>query len=301
MVEENGFANIMIRDNGVHVAVWSVYELHTAFQPVFRFNRDAKLSITAYEGLVRPFREGRPVSPYRFFSGVAPEDRFEVEKLTRNLHLLNAGACLNPKVRVFVNIDPSLFASRRDIDLTLRDMHVALKHAGLDPARIVCELTEQKSASERVLSMLITAFRSNGISIAVDDFGADDSDFERILNLKPDIVKFDGDWVARLMKSAAGYTLLKTMIGRVASLNMETVIEGIEEGWQLELTEKSGAEMVQGFGVARPQIVQKRLDSLVVNPGDRTCPETGFENPFDETIAISANAQGHVRAFGRRR
>ena len=44
------------------------------------------------------------------------------------------------------------------------------------------------------------------------------------------------------------------MVTTFAEQGIQTVFEGIEEGWQLELAERSGATMVQGYALARPEI-----------------------------------------------
>jgi EAL domain-containing protein (putative c-di-GMP-specific phosphodiesterase class I) len=49
------------------------------------------------------------------------------------------------------------------------------------------------------------------------------------------------------------------MVETFAGQGIRTVFEGIEEGWQLELAERSGASMVQGYVLARPEIVPTRF------------------------------------------
>jgi hypothetical protein len=83
-----GLAHIVRRDDGTSTGVWGVYTIKSAFQPVFAFS-EGKLAIAAFEGLVRPFRDGAALSPYAFFRGIPPIDRFHVETLMRTLHLLN--------------------------------------------------------------------------------------------------------------------------------------------------------------------------------------------------------------------
>ena len=74
------------------------------------------------------------------------------------------------------------------------------------------------------------------------------------------------------------------MVTSFAEQGIETVFEGIEEGWQLELAEKAGASMVQGFVLARPEIVPAVFAAvdLARFPGSppipqaaSTVPETG--------------------------
>ncbi|MDX8433184.1 EAL domain-containing protein [Mesorhizobium abyssinicae] len=248
-----GLAHIIRHDDGTASGVWGVHTLQSAFQPIFAFN-EGKLSIVAFEGLIRPFRDGEPQSPMTFFNTCPAGDRLHIEALTRTLHLLNAGVCLPEEASIFVNFDPSVFTDRGVADKALRDMRLVLHEAGIDPRRMVCEVTEQKTASQEALYSFVEALRANGFRIAVDDYGADESDINRIKELKPDIVKFDAHWITQLMESGAGFALLTTMVRSFEQQSIRTVFEGLEEGWQLELAEKSGASMVQGFVLARPEL-----------------------------------------------
>jgi len=248
-----GLAHIIRHDDGTSSGVWGIYTLQSAFQPIFAFN-EGTLSVAAFEGLIRPFRDGEPQSPVSFFGTCPAADRLHIEALTRTLHLLNAGACLPEEASIFINFDPSVFTDRAIADKALRDMRLVLQDAGIDPRRIVCEVTEQKSPSQETLYTFVEALRANGFRIAVDDYGADESDINRIKELRPDIVKFDAHWIIHLMESGAGFALLTAMVESFESQGIRTVFEGIEEGWQLELAEKSGASMVQGFVLARPEL-----------------------------------------------
>lgn len=291
-----GLAHHIIRQNdGTSTGVWGIYTLQSAFQPIFAF-RGGKLSAVAFEGLIRPFRDGEPLSPMSFFNNCPAGDRLHIEALTRTLHLLNAGACLPEEASIFINFDPSVFTDRAISDHALRDMRLVLQEAGIDPRRVVCEVTEQKSASQETLHSFVAALKANGFRIAVDDYGADESDINRIKELKPDIVKFDAHWITQLMESGAGFALLTAMVTSFEQQGIRTVFEGIEEGWQLELAEKSGASMVQGFVMARPELAPTSFRTF----GKDTQPsgaaaDAGASSP---TAAPSARP---VKAFGRRK
>lgn len=253
-----GLAHIVRQDDGTSTGIWGVYVLKSAFQPIFAFH-GGKVSIVAFEGLLRPFRDGERIPPGAFFNSIPAGDRLHVETLARTLHLLNAGRFLDPAASIFINFDPSVFCEPSIADHALREMRLVLHEAGIDPRRIVCEVTEQKSASQDTLYGFVAALRGHGFRIAVDDYGADDSDINRIRELKPDIVKFDAHWITHLMESGPGFALLATMVETFASQGIATVFEGIEEGWQLDLAERSGASMVQGYVLARPEIVPTRF------------------------------------------
>jgi EAL domain-containing protein (putative c-di-GMP-specific phosphodiesterase class I) len=296
MARSVGLAHIVRQDDGTSVGVWGVFTLKSAFQPIFSFDR-GKVRAIAFEGLVRPFRGEEALSPHGFFSLIPAADRFHVETLTRTLHLLNAGACLDPQAGVFINFDPSLFVERSIVEAALRDMRLVLHEAGIDPRRIVCEVTEQTPASTDALDAFVHALRQHGLRIAVDDYGAHDSDAERVRALHPDIVKFDAQWITRLMESGPGFALLHAMVTTFAEQGIETVFEGIEEGWQLELAERSGATMVQGYALARPEIAPTSFAVL-----RQTSDEGPSAAPADDPPAIPL-LRKHDRArpaFGRR-
>lgn len=291
-----GLAHIIRQDDGTSTGVWGIYTLQSAFQPIFAFNQ-GKLSVAAFEGLIRPFRDGEPQSPMSFFSTCPANDRLHIEALTRTLHLLNAGACLPREASIFVNFDPSVFTERAVADNALREMRLVLHEAEIDPRRVVCEVTEQRSASQETLHSFVAALRANGFRIAVDDYGADDSDINRIKELKPDIVKFDAYWITQLMESGAGFALLTTMVKTFEDQGIRTVFEGIEEGWQLELAEKSGASMVQGFVLARPELAPT---SFRVFDNSRPSPVVVIDAEKAPVTASVLPSGRPVKVFGRR-
>jgi EAL domain-containing protein (putative c-di-GMP-specific phosphodiesterase class I) len=294
-----GLAHIIRQDDGTSTGVWGTHTLKSAFQPIFAF-QGGKLSIAAVEGLIRPFRDGEAWSPTAFFNTISAADRLHVETLTRTLHLLNAASCLPPEVSIFVNFDPSIFTDRAIADGALRDMRLVLHEAGIDPHRVVCEVTEQKSASQEALFGFVAALKANGFRIAVDDYGAEDSDMNRIKELRPDIVKFDAKWITRLMESGPGFALLTSMVATFAAQGISTVFEGIEEGWQLELAEKSGASMIQGYALARPELAPTSFSDF---RAEMPAPAQGAETAVAATEFAADRSVRHVRpakSFGRR-
>lgn len=253
MTRSVALAHLVRQADGLSEGVWAGQTLRSAFQPIYGVN-GGRLEITAYEGLLRVFRDGEPIPPMAFFASIPALDRLHVETLTRTLHLLNAAACLEETASVFVNFNPSVFTEAGIADIALRDMRLVLHEAGIDARRVVCEVTEQQSASAETLLNFTEALRANGFRIAVDDYGAADSDIARVSALKPDIVKFDAHWMSRLMESDPGFSLLRTMVRTFEDRDIRTVFEGIEEPWQIELAVEAGASMLQGYALARPEL-----------------------------------------------
>ena len=261
MSRNSALAHIIRQTDGTSVGLWGPYTLKSAFQPIFTFETE-RLRPAAFEGLMRAFHNGRPIAPKTFFSGRKDEDRSSVETLARTLHLLNAGRFLDPSALIFVNFDPSLVCDPALAAKVLRDMRLVLHEAGIEPRRIVCEVTEQKAPSESALVEFAQALRDSGLRVAVDDFGEADSDAGRVERIAPDIVKFDARWVTHLMASSPGYDALVKMVENFAAREIVTVFEGIEKRWQLELAARSGVSMVQGFVLARPRLAPNDFSDL---------------------------------------
>lgn len=297
MARSIGLAHIIRNEDSTSTAVWGPYTLKSAFQPIFAF-AGGKLPLVAFEGLVRPFRDDEALTPARFFATCPSGERTAVEAVTRTLHLLNAGACLPEQTSVFINFDPSVFTERTIADHALREMRLVLHEARVDPRRVVCEVTEQRSTSQETLFDFVAALKDNGFRIAVDDYGADDSDIERIRKLKPDIVKFDAQWARQLMETGPGFALLATMVSAFEQQGIKTLFEGIEESWQLELAERSCASMVQGFALARPQIVP--ADFYAFGGSGETAADKNGQAETTDGEALVTRPQKQARAFGRR-
>lgn len=303
------FTHIIRREDGPTTAAWAGHVLHSAFQPIFGFH-DGKLNIDAFEGLLRPFRFNEPVSPPEFFASVPTADRLAVETLTRTMHLINAGQYLDPATLFFVNFDPSVFGSKAVTQQVLREMRLILHEAKIDTSRIVCEVTEKKATSPQALTNFVSALRDHGYRIAVDDYGAEESDMARVSALRPDIVKFDAQWISRLMDTRPGVALLTLMVQEFAGKGIRTVFEGIEETWQLEVAEETGAHMVQGFALARPEIAPSsfavtNLDHVVAAPTIAAVGQlvSHADSELDETAIPaprSRRASNSPRPFGRR-
>lgn len=291
-------SHIIRGDDGVSTGVWGPFVLKSAFQPIFAFE-DGKLVPAGFEALLRPFRDGEPWTPMTFFHSLPIAERIVVENLCHALHLKNAAVFLPPATAIFINFDPSVFTDHTVAETAIHEMRAVLVETGIDPHRVVCEVTEKETVSQEGLFALVTSLKGSGFRIAVDDYGSDDSDMRRIHDLHPDIVKFDAEWIARLMDSGPGFGLLATMVSTFAEQGIRTVFEGIEEDWQVELAEKAGVEMVQGFALARPELAPTSF----ATPSPPASPERhphhapAFGEPAQQRAAGELR---HAKAFGRR-
>lgn len=291
MLDDLGLSIVQNPDR-TYSGAWGPFTVKSGFQPIFRME-NGKATLGAFEALARPFRDGVPSSPGKFFPLVPKEESLEVESLTRSIHMLNAEMVLGDDEWLFVNFDPSMFADPNDAADAMRMIRNILKHTGMRREQIVCEVTEHRLDKDR-LARLVHMMRREGYKVAVDDYGADDSDMERIQFLKPDIVKFDAALITRFMNTAPGVDLLTDMVATFKSWGILTLFEGLEEGWQLDIAVQCNVDFVQGFVLAKPVTVPADFDIFRQGKGGRRKLDRAPDDLSTDTYSLMR--KGNVSA-----
>jgi len=149
-----------------------------------------------------------------------------------------------------LNMSPR-WISRLRADQALPSLKQLARH-GIDPQRIVFEITELGGNSQR-LTEVVARYRDAGARIAIDDFGAGYSQLDRVLALQPDILKLD----MRLFQAAALGGPSSDVVKALAQMAEKTgcwiIAEGVETAAQLNFALECGSRYVQGFLFARAQ------------------------------------------------
>ena len=251
--DEQG-GRIVREGDGSSTGCYGPFVLKTALQPIFGRLDSGQVLVCGLEALLRLFRDGRSYPPARFFARIGRQQRLSLEALCRSLHLANASLEESPDLLLFLNVNPALTTSRLSVLAEIDNLVEAVAASRFRSDRIVCEITEDSATRPELLTLLTESLRAKAFRIAVDDFGTASSDSGRVSLIRPDIVKLDGDWTKRLMDTKPGYALLRDSVKRFQEQGIAVVIEGLENHRQVELGWGTGAEFLQGFGLARPQV-----------------------------------------------
>ena len=100
-----------------------------------------------------------------------------------------------------------------------------------------------------------------GAYLVVDDFAAGYSNLKRIIELEPQVVKLDRELVTGLDKSKRQQILVRNLVQMFADLNASVVAEGIETEAELMAARDCGAQLGQGYYLARPNFpMPSRID-----------------------------------------
>jgi diguanylate cyclase (GGDEF)-like protein len=210
--------------------------------------------IVGMEALLRWFPDGGSVVRPDVFIPAAEESGLIVPI---GLWVLNA-ACAQvalwrrsgrPAARVAVNVSPQQFA-RTDFVATVHD---ACQRHQLDPSALELELTERGVVQDpEFTARQFTALRALGVRIALDDFGAGESNLSRLLRLPFDVLKLDRELVRTLGESQEALRVMQAMTALARTLNLEVVAEGIETLAQLRAVRHLGCNRVQGYLLGAP-------------------------------------------------
>jgi diguanylate cyclase (GGDEF)-like protein len=158
-------------------------------------------------------------------------------------------AAWSKPVSVAVNLSPAQFKSQDLVQLVLN----ALASSGLEPARLELEITEsvllQNEASTRAI---LHKLRALGVRIAMDDFGTGYSSLAYLRSFPFDKIKIDRSFVRDMTRSEECAAIVRAVADLARSLNIITVVEGIETSNQLEMARSEGCDEGQGYLFGRP-------------------------------------------------
>lgn len=298
------FDNISKDHDGSYVTTYGEFELRTALQPIFGQDSRGKLELTAFEGLVRASRNGAPFPPGQFFASVSDEDMPLIDSLCRTLHILNMGQLQRRDAKLFVNFHPGLFVTLHDIRNEVDRISVATYEAGLTPDRVVCEIARAEGENPETVALLTNRLRGLGFKIAVDEYGAEDSDAQRLEMLTPNYVKFEASWVLEFMENPTGYALLKMMVEQFKERNISPIFEGLEEISQVDLCQELGVPLMQGYVLARPEIAPTSFNEQYPDTSLPQQPLPTATAAATRTLTRTSLAHHPLRrqaAFGKRR
>ncbi len=223
------------------------YHLATHFQPIFSL---AHRRPVGYEALIRGTdANGTTYLPAELLAqapaGVA---RMQLDRQCRALHVRNFRRLRDEVSWLFLNVDPHIAVQGHRFGSFAQ----MLEESSLSPHRVAVELIETPFDDEKRLVTAVEHYHELGCLVVIDDFGAGYSNFDRIWQLKPDIVKIDREMTRRVTVEPLARRMFTGIISVLHEAGALVCVEGIEtEGEALCATE-ANADLLQGNYFALP-------------------------------------------------
>ncbi len=218
------------------------------FQPIYAVKTD---SISHYECLIRMKDEdGKVYSPNEFIPVAEKMGLVEQIDLWVINHVFNLMRTMPEAISFNINLSANIFLDHQLFPLVAKK----LKETGVNPARVVFEITETCAVSNfEQTKAVVNQLRTLGCSFALDDFGAGFNSYSYLKHFPVDMLKIDGCFITDLETDMVDQVLVKSMIDVAHSLGKKTVAEFVERQSTMDLLKRLGIDYIQGYLVGRPQ------------------------------------------------
>lgn len=203
--------------------------------------------IQKWEALVRLEHNGEVFSPGHFLevaalSGLLPS-------ITRSV--VEQGIALLAKVEgeLAINI------TETDIELGYLPDYLdrLTRQHGVAPERIILEILEGTSSSGKQTHLpQLHLLKQRGYQLAIDDFGTEYSNFERILELEVDIIKIDAKYIRNIHLDPISYEIVRAIVYFARNAGIRTVAEFVHCEEVQAVVMELGIDESQGYLFSEP-------------------------------------------------
>ena len=249
---------------------------HCFFQPIFDVHQ---ANAIGYEALIRSQYPAPTFNPAELFDKAFEYDLLaELEQCCRRIAIKRfVELALNGLL--FLNASPLAIEQTKHKASTIPS--ILLDH-GLEPQRIVIEITERYEATdENLLQTGLQRYRDLGFKIAIDDLGTGHSGLKQWAEIRPDIVKIDRYFISGCQHNIVKRELIRTIFELGKTTGVSVIAEGIENEDEYLFLRKLGMKYAQGYLLGRPQSepVTTLPNLLIEKPskGDSRLSGTQFE------------------------
>jgi|GEM_PF-1228471 len=227
------------------------------FQPIYDIKQR---KVYKFESLVRMLEGDKVISPF-FFLGAAAR----MGKLSDITQLM-----LKQVFKVsqqYPGVEFSINVSFEDFEQAnlLADIQSLAAEYGINPNNIIFELLETGSLSdENKIIETIKALKALGCKIAIDDFGAGNSNFAHLMLMKVDYIKIDGQFVKNILSNKQSLNITKTIKAFADMTDSKTIAEFVSETAIFEEIEALGIDFAQGYCISEPKPADSICDMLKI-------------------------------------
>jgi EAL domain-containing protein (putative c-di-GMP-specific phosphodiesterase class I) len=154
-----------------------------------------------------------------------------------------------PRLNIAVNLTACQFSDER----LLEDIASVLAETGMDARLLELEIAESLMIRDVKKSMrILTALKSMGIRLAIDDFGAGYSSLTTLQQFPLDTIKIDRSFIRDITSVVADSNLTDAVIAMGRSLSLTVVAQGVQTRDQAEFLRQHACDELQGFYFNKP-------------------------------------------------
>ena len=203
--------------------------------------------IEKYESLVR-LKADKIYSPY-FFLNVAKHSGMLTD-ITKIMIDKSFKIAKEKNIKVSINItEDDLLTNKLKSILTTH-----LEKYQLEANQITLEILEGiTSNGTKSHIRQLKELKKLGFLLAIDDFGVEYSNFERLTELDVDFIKIDGKYIKVLNTDMKSYIIARTITDFAHSLGAKVVAEFVDNKEVQQIVEELGIDYTQGYYFSEPK------------------------------------------------
>ena len=129
--------------------------------------------------------------------------------------------------------------------------------------KIAVEITESRSEADfNLMKQRVIQLQELGIKFYLDDFGTGYSNFERIMEIPFDIIKFDRSMLIESVKNDSSKFMVSTFANMFNKLNYSILFEGVEDERDELHCINMEAKYLQGYKYSKPIPIENLREFL---------------------------------------
>lgn len=272
-------------------------QLTALFQPIAALNHEQAYG---FEGLIRGPSAHFLHSPINLFQTAERCNQLVELDIACRKVIIKSFIERNLPGKLFLNICPTSLMQpsfRPGATLTY------LKEVGLDPHRVVIELTETQATTDyHLLAEALKHYREMGFKIALDDLGEGFSSLRLWSELKPDFVKIDKYFIQGIGADPQKRQFVRSIQHIALNTGTCVIAEGIESSAELEVIQRIGINLAQGYLIGHPNtqpIAKIKLPTLQIQASPSVDQRSKYAGALLKHIPCASPADSNESIWRR--
>jgi diguanylate cyclase (GGDEF)-like protein len=184
-----------------------------------------------------------------------------VESVCHQVAAWDAALAQHAPQRIFLNVSAAELTQPR----LHQQLAAAAQTAGINPQRLVLEVTETGMLDTAHSADTLTALQHLGCQLAIDDFGTGYSSLSRLVQLPAHVLKIDQSFVRELHRDQQSVAVIAAVLTLAHNLRKTVIAEGVEDAASLHVLKDLGCDYAQGFHLGVPQPPDQLAARLTAN------------------------------------
>jgi diguanylate cyclase (GGDEF)-like protein len=223
--------------------------LEDKIEPYFQPIQDTQTGeIFKYEVLARGVLNDRIIAPVFF---IHPAEKLGLITSITRIMINKSFEFFQDKTHQFsINITERDLLENYMVDFLTEKMMTY----NIVPSRVTFEILENITLIKNngKITEQLNILRAMGFKIAIDDFGIENSNFSRLLEINLDFIKIDGVFIKNLKENARNRTITRAIVNLSKTLGIKTIAEYVEDEEIYHIIKECGIDYAQGYYIGKP-------------------------------------------------